>query len=1079
MVRHLRNASYIHPKTEPLVMVDSDINNDTTVYVPGDVLPSIVVNTTLTSVDSFFGKPTLSLSNGSVFLDEQNLSYNFMFSGWFKIANPSISYNLLTVNSSFRIVLDSSTDTLKIQRDIYGIYVDEYTIPYIVDVDTWVLITIIRNYNKLTVYKNLEVIETIDDYFYQVLPGDTYIGDNLTADIFSVKLSTGNFDNAMTYGELDTYKNIINPLTYYTENADSKYIDLHSVDILNNSVLYPVTSLHTLYKAYGSYWDVSNALITDDYKTTGKGLVVVPKAILSKPYTLEISFKLASDTTNIVLASQWESDYSKSWFLYYNNVDNSVYFTYWDEASNTVNNIVIGEYVPNVVNHFCMVASNTITIFYNGVLIDTLEVVLNHVNKYKFNYDVNLVGNTGNSYYLYKFTVTKTVKYIESYIPYISSEDYKKPFIPTSIYNYHHKVDKYVNKILHKILLTGSTTISPGATNTYTLTLEPIAKASTVINISIKLSEYSDLVLNDLIFPVSVTIPANTSSVTFTVQLSSYPESNYKKSFKLIASNSNYCSVLDINILDIREYPYTNILSIPGYIDGFLTKDTNGSNVLSNIAKNNTIASVSTVDTLYGKGYIVNSAETALSIPTTANIRTCVLIYKELLDTAYRGYFGSTTNHTFNGGSNYELLGDIIYGANEYLTAIDKLHKVSNLAISENNQTVVIVDETSYKVLIYENTLLGWSDTPIELNLGLTDNTNVLSTSIDINTTGTVIALGFKNENSGEGVAQVWRKVSNVWVKDLHLGSPTPAPFTGAFGQSVAINDAGNILFVSQIGSNAVYIFEKTTLWNPVPIETFIGENRFGYSIDCTADGQVLVINEVDTKTTYIFKDTTSWALSQTISYGVFGKINKLGTFLALSDFLSDTVKLYNFNTTYQLVKTITGSSNFGYSLDINNNKDILIGSPEEHKIYLYLNTDNYNVATEFVSSDLDSLDFFGYAVGLSYCSVITTNYYDQIKLETLDTQSIPSNILAVRQKYNAALTSDILDKSEPQILVFYTTTNLSINIVGKTKGNMILNGIVYGWLFFNRVLSTEEITQLENTLKYILHLNTYSLYDT
>jgi hypothetical protein len=371
-----------------------------------------------------------------------------------------------------------------------------------------------------------------------------------------------------------------------------------------------------------------------------------------------------------------------------------------------------------------------------------------------------------------------------------------------------------------------------------------------------------------------------------------------------------------------------------------------------------------------------------------------------------------------------------------------------------------------------------WQTTPTELELGISDTQVLSNVSLDINSTGTIVCIGIPNANNAEGLVQIWKKVSGVWAKDLHLGSPSPSPTVGAFGYAVAISDDGNRLFTSELGNNAVHIYNKGSIWSATPADTLIGTNRFGYGISCTGDGNTIVVSAIDSKIQHIFSLSTTWNNTQNISYGKTSKLSKSGTYLLVGDSDLGTAKIYTYGTSYTLTKTLTNTDSFGFSVDINNSGNVIIGNPLAHKAHYYTITDNYTTPVEYISTTLTGLDFYGYSVTMSDISFVITNYYDNVLLITSDTASIPQSIFKTRQNYAEVALSTNLNTTEPQILSFYSSVPLSISNVGKTKADLGLNGIVYGWLLFNKILSNTEITNIEDLVRKYLKLNKYSLYE-
>lgn len=1082
MHRHRRDSNYhllIDTNTIDISSVDEHITENT-VYVNDT---SVLTNVT-TEYDALFDTDVYTFANGDIQLGTYTLGKLFSICTWVYIPTDGV-YTLLKSGINFEIRLDTINDLIILRRLITDAVYEEFSIPCTVSLNQWTHLGIVRYYNHIEVVKNLVKIGQLENYYYDIGEDDLLLGSSFTGKLFNSFIYIKKHTFPGIYTDLDAFKKPLAVLNTVTENADRKLLDLHSEEIVSCSQLYPLNQINTYYEPIDNYWRVTRALLNTNPRTSVHGLCVVPpySVYLTYPYTLEVAFyinTLSSGLSNIVIASQWYSANNRSWYLWFDVDTLNINFVYLYE--NTINQVTLDALVIGQINHFAYVAdTDSLKLFFNGELVYTLAVSLIKLHRFHFNYDVAFVSNTASAYDLHKFTVTKGRKYEDVYLPYKSSTSYK--YVPTKAapYDYHYKDEplRNKNKAVSDIELSGSSTISPNTSETYTVTLIGKRTVSTLVKLDIQLLDKTDLLRNELTIPATVTIPAGNLTATFVVQLANYAVNPYKQKFFITASTKNTYTKKEITVFDTREFTLESIQNLSGYLDGYMSQDSVTEGSIPNLNASLTAStSAPKVNTLHGIAYRLQDVTDAITFTERTNVRTALLIYRELESVPYRGYFGDSDAHTFNGGSVGQLLGNLIFEEGEFITALNVMKKVSNLKLSENNNTLVVVDEASYNVLVYERVSGIWSNTPTELDLGFGDNTVIINASLDVSTTGTVIAIGFPNANNGEGVVQIWRKVSGTWIKELHLGSPTPAPYTGGFGYAVCINDTGTRLFSTEIGSSTVHIFEKDTLWNPIPIDSLLGTNRFGYVLSCNSAGTRLYINEVDTATSYIYTFSTIWSLAQTINFGILGVLNKSGDLLILSDSTLSTVKVYEYTSTFEEIKTLSSSSNFGYSVAINNAGAILIGNPDEHSIYYYVPDDNYVTPTAFVSASLENIDFYGYVCSLSTASLVTSNFLDTFELITNDNSSVASNILALRQNYSAANKTDILNTSEPQILTFYTTLPLSIDSVGKTKADRYLNGLVYGWLLFSRTLSNSEIQAIELLLKKYLILNSYSLYD-
>lgn len=1083
MYRHRKDGNYhLVARKYPFTIVDQQLN-DASIYVAGDSVPVGSTNVSLSAVDPLFGTASLQFSNGQAPLGTHKLGYTFTFDTWVYPTTAN-QHKLLSGDNTFEIVLDTSANQILMRRLVYGGVYEQFSIPVVVPLNQWTHIAVTRYYEKLTVVKNLVTAGTLNSFFYTIPSATVTLGKNLNnVRLCNSRLLLNSYTFPGIHTDLNAFKKKYNTVNRISENAEAKVIDLHEQELVNSSYVYPFTQTNTYYYDLADYWQVSRAVVSSSYRASLFGLTIVPSQDIKiyNPYTLELSFNIPTNqtVTNIVLGSQWTSD-NRSWFVWYDVSDNNVKFTYLN--GNVVVTQTVGAYVANEVNHFAFVTtSTTVTLFFNGEQKQVLTVKLPKLHRYQFNWDNSVISNTGAFYHLYKFTVSNCRKYSGGYLPYISSRLYKSVPSKAGIYDYHYKDEHVKNKRKSLILfeITGANSVVPNSTTTYTVTLAQKQSVATVIKLEKQIPVKDELVLSDITIPASVTIPAGNLTVTFNVQLGAIAYSKMKKRFYVNGYSKTSSHRKLINVNDSRTLSLSTVSGTSGYITGYIGQSSVVNGQIPNLSNSATATTTATkVTSMHGIGHVIDSVDKFISFPDAANVRTAILVYRELVDTPYRGYFGHQTNYTFNGGGANELVGEVFFNPNEYTKALTAQKKISKLRMSENGAICVVVDETAYKVSIYERANGVWSANAVDLNLGFGDTTVVVNASVDVNTSGTVVALGFPNANNGEGVVQVWKRVSGVWVKDLHLGSPTPAPYTGGFGKSVAIDDNGTRLFSSQIGSNNVFIFEKQALWDASPVETLFGANRFGFTINCDSAGTRLLINEVDTGTTYVYDFGSIWSLSQTINFGTDCKMNRNGDFIAINNSTLKTVKVYTFSGSFVESKSIIGNTNFGYAVSVNNNKDLLVGSPTEHKVYQYLAVNNYNSSTVYNSVSTAITDFYGYSVSLSNKTFAVTNFFDTLDIITNDGTSVPQIITQVRQDYAAALLTDRLKTFEPQVLTFYTSSPITVNRVGRTVSNASLNGIVYGWFLYNRVLTNTEILNIEDNIKKFFSFNTNSLYE-
>lgn len=1060
------------------VLVDYDLDN--ALFVDN----TAVLNSVANVYDSFIGDSVYELSNGNISLGLESIPNAFAIRSWLKLPTAA-EYTLLKVENSsvvdFSIVLNTVTNNLTLKRRLFNAEYQEVTIPCVLPVNEWFHLFLIREYNNLKVLINFTEYTTYTNLFYPVNEGTFVLGGNFTGFLYNFILYKYAKSFPGIHSSLLPFKRPVNTLNKDSEQSYKKLIDLHGADLLGNALVFPYHSTDTYYEPHKDRWRVTSNTGTLPYLTSTQGLCLVHKSTfhVTQPYTVEIAFELTNlVVTDVVIASQWYLD-RRSWLFWIEGSTSKLKFTYYNNLTNITTTAEVGFYVSNAINYFSFTVDNTQTkLYFNGTLFLSIDLSLKYLDKVFFNHKAYTVSNTGDVFYLHRYTVSKDIKYTQNYLPYKTSRDKLIYPNPGSSYNYHSYSHNKALKDEQKFSISGSSAVSPNSINTYTVTLNNKYPYPVAIQLYVEYPKYTDLLAGEVTCPTNIIIPANTLSGTFNVAVSNYTVNKYKNKFFIVGYSEKYSFKKVVSLSDIRVETLSYITSLTGYLDGYLTKDSVTAGTIPNLT--NTLTGTTSgdiIESLYGKACLIDEASKAINITSRNNVRTVILLYMELVNTPYRGYLGSDTLPTFNGGSTDELIGNLDLPANTYLTAIDLTTKIAKVCISENNATLVAVQETPNKLLVYEKTASIWSTTPVELNTGVTDSNTLVNTSVSINSTGNIIAVGIQNANNGEGVVQIWEKVTNTWLKTLHLGSPTPAPSVGGFGTSVAINNDGTKLFVGEVGSNNTYLFEKNTLWNSTPVETWV--NIGAKSLSCNSEGTLFAVVNIDTNTTKLYKKNSTWVLLNTFTYGYEAVLSNNGLYLAVSDLLTNSVKVFNMvSGSFVLTTTLTGTSNFGYSIDINNNGNVLVGSPTEHKLYEYLASMSYTYPVVLTSSSLANTDYYGYSVSLGSNSKVVSNYYNQFKLFTTDSSTVTSPVVNIRQNYANTTKNASLLKFEPQILSFTTNTDLTVNKIGKTYSNKSLNGLVYGCLLFNRALSSTELANIENLLKRYLQWNSYLFYE-
>jgi hypothetical protein len=252
------------------------------------------------------------------------------------------------------------------------------------------------------------------------------------------------------------------------------------------------------------------------------------------------------------------------------------------------------------------------------------------------------------------------------------------------------------------------------------------------------------------------------------------------------------------------------------------------------------------------------------------------------------------------------------------------------------------------------------------------DNYNYSGSSIDINSDGTVLAIGaFSNDDGvvNRGHVRIYKNINEEWQQiGIDIDGTKPSDY---FGSSVCISDDGSIVAIGAPapclkGYIRIYKNEEDT-WEQVGND-IIGDtigDRFGLSVSLNGNGNTVAIGA--TKDNYhsgyvkIYENNSdSWQQVGTDingeqyggSFGSSVSINSEGTTVAIGDYSADgdeiynngEVKVYNNNSGnwQQLGSDINGDESsdlFGCSVSLNSDGTILaIGAYQNSNSGLYAN---------------------------------------------------------------------------------------------------------------------------------------------
>lgn len=1078
MHRHRRNHyGTVEPNTYTEQTIGLDSASDLYYGALISSVPSEVTNGVLDS-------GSVTFTSGYISLNTIDLDYIWTFQTWIKSSQTTIP--LLSIDGLLELTYNTTSSKFVLVRRLYSGNFETFNLPAVVDFSTWKHLAVVRHYNTVTIYVNLEETVSIDNFYYPTATGDGYFGkvgsNTLTGQAYNILLTKKRLypSNQTILTNLEATKNPYYTLNSSNDASDFKILQLVDKELVSNSIILPAQSLYSYYDAVNERWSIEPSTAFANPRTSLYGLSLFPDVNTKIPtsYTLEFSFNI--DTNNdVVLCSYWNVDYP-CFYFHYNQADNTLNFTYFNATDIENQKIILGEYSSEHINVLALtVSSLNFNLFLNGkkVYTNTDKLLKLASLGFKFNWDVDGIVNTNSKLYLYSFTLTSITKYTRDYIPFTNNSDTPFLLADTFPYNYPSIETYYKDKPAFTVdfSVSGSTTLTRDSSTVYTI--NQLQRVSFPVSYSITYlpEELDELQVGDITFSSTlVTIAANQTSNTFTLNVANYAVNPYKKKFKLIITNKYVKSNISITISS-PSLTLSSITSISGYVDGYLTADSITPGVIPNIGNirnASTAASRQTTD-FYGITYRLTSPTDSINLPASlTNIKSVVLLYRELVNTENRTYVGDSSSYTFNGGEDGSIIGTPILNSGDFITALNLSRRAPQVAIAANDSMFVLVDDLLQKVFVYERANTGiWGTTPTELNLELSDLNVLQGISISVLSDGTAFALGFKNGNNGEGVAQVWRKVSGIWTKELHLGSPIPNPSAGAFGYSVQLALNGTILIVSEIGSSSVYVFRKNTLWSATPLHTFTGTNRFGYSVSCNTNATLLAITNPDTNATSIYSTSNqvSWTEEVVINFGQICVIHPSTNKILISSISTGIVRLYSKTSTWTLTNTFTNEEDFGYSIGFSANDNIAISSPLSSKVRLYKAADSYTSPILFTVSSFN--------LSLNDTTILTTDYSTNVLLYTTNPGAVPQTITRVRQVLSDSILTDNLATDDMQILIFQSSVPMTISSIGSGKIGTGLNGLVAGAMFFTSTLSNTDIDVLETTLSRYLRLNKYGLY--
>ena len=1069
MYRHSRHV--YTPELEMLPVGRAERFPDRLLYkaVSGEVSPS-GTGISVSSESILETSPAYELSSGRISAGNLSLENTWSISAWV-LTEPFHNAPLVSIwSGSQRLFeLNVSLAALSVYSDLTD---DEYfqkTILVNLVEGQWNLFHIERVDSTLKVYVNLIEVYS-NPFFYGPLKGDVYYGFGASG------MSSQSLDGLYIYNtatlpyvaSLDDYK-------YKSTRVDERIVA--SIGVQSEaSCVHPTSS----YTSTSKSWIVQPEQIISGVRSGGLDLIQGTDTAHPLNYTISLVFKdLGTVTRDSAVLS------NDNFVLYKRASDGKyVYRGQSRIVSGTYEEYPLpGVAVENGTNCIYISSQSSLTaesitlrLNDNAEESDTLDTLASANFAYRFNsnrlgvlpatapltvYSFVLYDSVSPEGIAYPYPVnSKATRYLDDvYRPHMSEYALTSPSASISAYDFTVSVS--------------SASIIPGGNLTITVT-QGAASIPIVYTYSVLRTRYEGPSSDIAIVNATRTITAAATSVTNTVTLFNYSTNPFNVYFDIEVSNKYVRKVVRVPVLDAREYDVGAYTFHNSRLLQGLTTSNSGIGLSGNT---NSFASsgtniVSKVDSFASE---VGGSSGSFSLANAVSgVRTFLMAYREYRTVNRRPYFGNSSAYVFNGGVSGQLLGALELIEGQYATAYASSGRIQSLQVSRDDSTAALADEVGKVVYVYYRDIFNnWVTTPISLDTGLTGSSWVQGVSLDVSTTGEYIALGVKNANSGEGFVQVWRRTgTGVYSKDLQLSSPVPQVNLGGFGATVAINDAGNRLAVSEPGSGKTYLYSKPSIWSATPIQTITESSGYAYKLRMKADASALYILNTSKRELYTYGTVPgSYTLSNTLTNVDEFDVDKVSGRIISSNYATNAVTLH---TSSPVV--FSGGANHGYSVSIYEDSAIriCITDPNADKIKVYTSLDNYAVASEIVG-----LDGLGYSVSLAAESILVSDYNTTALLYTKDTASLGQVVNSVRlngTEVNGLTTA--MPKESINVVAFRTSSALAVNRIGTNRVGRFLDGYLKGFVLYSTRLTDVEIAAEEVKLKRWLKIQEFSLYD-
>lgn len=1044
------------------------LKDDSIVYLRGDTLPSaaMVTGNVTTSTDVAFGTTSLELSSASIALlsTPTVIDTDWVYQGWFKLKPATVS-TLLRFNGDYplSIVADSFASSLAIQYEVATATNVGYTFNIAID-NVWHFWLIERKGTTLAVYIDCVKVINIPDFNYPPLLIQSVSISNANLYTQSVLFDYQATNDLPLHEERDIYRHYYQPYSPDRAGMHDRLLSLKQGYSADSSLPVSVDSLNSVARGK-RYIDISPSQEGVNSLTNPRGLFLHnANQWIDHPssFVVNTCISVSGYTESSVLVSTYDSIRKTGFYIAYDKPSNSIVFAYFTTSLKIVPLCAYTDTPVSIkiYNH----KDTTLLIRVNGknVYQTSQAIKMRGIIAYRFNY-----GAIDGTLRLYQFCLSKLNP------DYYSEVDERYSLLrELPIYSYkpqepfkrHQIIDRFGVPPLRLPFTTSATSLSIQPLQTISFDIvQSIYTRDVTYSIRVYSPSFTDLTQNDVTITNSTVIAAGNSTSTVTVSMGALNKSKKLTGFEIVVSNGLYEVVLPVTISSVAAFDQSS-LRLPGFID-LLEVSSTGT---PKLVPWNTVTAdgvVPAVSSIHGPAYRITNQTEALTLSTSvSNIRTAILIYHEVSPVSNRIYFGGNSP-TFNGGPSGQLVGDLITSPSSFINIRRDNGVYKDIRINSTGNLIVRANELTDKIEILKKNGNTWPLVPTVLNLGLQSPSTSLSASIDIAGTSNYFALGFPNANNAEGVVQVWN--STGLIKELHLGSPYPVHTTGGFGKVVRISNDGLTLYVVESNTNKVFIYRKVLgSWSAVPLYTITEPTSI---TEISTSGSYLAVTLLD-NTSKIYEEVSSaWVIRKTYTGTQSAKLDKFSNKLAVST-LSGILNIYQTTDLSNKLSTIPIPTYPAYSnFDICDESVLAISTTLGTVTYYSSLGQSYNA--NFTASYTD----YGMYMSLGTNSLLISSYGDILDIYTADSSAYTGRVLSAYVNGKPKSFTTVLPKHDVAILAFTTASPITVDTIGNgynsVYGANSLKGLVLGAVFYNRVLSDEEIETCTNLLKRLFNI--------